>query len=239
MQKSTPSNPFVFFSKAAYMQRISDLVRSGHHHFVQGEIPLEKVAGFYSKMNMFYSVDEGRLAASRKRKAGKAAFRLLLARFNSTDPLIHFVLLCTAGDTPDAAKRESWLHVLSNKISITGYELVRHTRKNENEPAWSWRYTKQTEIDLRDSIVSAIKRKSDKDLSYLISQVADTIGFALARDQAKKMFALVKSEWKRHRNITEPLPELPKRIRYVQRVADIGRTLNELTMRPIRKTKLQ
>lgn len=220
------------------MQRISDLVRTGHFYHVQGEIPLEKVSGFYSKMNMFYSVDEGRLAASRKRKAGKAAFRLLLARFKSDDPNIHFVLLCTDGEAPEAAKRERWLNALNDKITITGYELVRHTRKTETSPAWSWRYTKQTETDLRDSIVSAIRRKSDKDLSYLISQVSETIGFALARDQAKKMCKLVASEWKRHRNINEAVPELPKRFRYVQRLADIGRALNELNMRSIRKTKL-
>jgi len=237
--KVTSSNPFVFFSKAAFMQRISDLVRTGHSFYVMGELPIEKVAGFYSKMNDYYLVDEGKHVASRKRKDGFASFRLFLGRFNAEDPNVTFIMVRTDGVVPALANKEKWRDALVDKIQLTGYELVRHTRKDASKPSWSWRYTKQQEIDLRDSLVSSIRRKSDKDLSYLISQVAGTMGFAIARDQAKKMCHLVTSEWKRHRNITEKPPALPKRFGYVQRLPDVGRLLTDLDLKSIRKTKLK
>lgn len=237
--KVTSSNPFVFFSKAAFMQRISDVVRTGHNFYFMGELPIEKVAGFYSKMSAFYLIDEGKHIASRKRKAGFASFRLFLARFNAEDPNITFIMLRTDGDIPALAKKENWRDALVDKINLTGYELVRHTRNGASKPSWSWRYTKQQEIDLREAIVSAIRRKSDKDLSFLISQVAGTMGFAIARDQAKKICVLVQREWKRHRNITEKHPALPKRFGYVQRLPDVGRSLSDLDLKSTRKTKLQ
>ena len=238
-KKVTSSNPFVFFSKAAFMQRISDLVRTGHSFYVMGELPIEKVAGFYSKMSDYYLIDEGKHVASRKRKDGFASFRLFLGRFNAEDPNITFIMLRTDGDIPALAKKENWRDALVDKIQLTNYELVRHTRKDASKPSWSWRYTKQQEINLRDSLVSSIRRKSDKDLSYLISQVAGTMGFTIARGQAKKMCVLVQSEWKRHRNITEKPPSLPKRFGYVQRMPDVGRPISDLDMKSTRKTKLK
>jgi hypothetical protein len=49
----------------------------------------------------------------------------------------------------------------------------------------------------------------------------------------------VQLEWKRHRNITEKPPALPKRFGYVQRVPDVGRPLSDLDMKSTRKTKLK
>jgi hypothetical protein len=48
------------------------------------------------------------------------------------------------------------------------------------------------------------------------------------REQVKKMGSLIKEEWKRSRSKTEPLPEIPQRIGYVQRLPNKGKYLKAL-----------
>ena len=50
--------------------------------------------------------------------------------------------------------------------------------------------------------------------------------FSLICNQAKSMVKLPKKDWAIHRG-NEPLPELPNRFEYVQRLANIGRPAGE------------
>jgi hypothetical protein len=213
---------FIFTKKTPWMQRISDLVRTGHHHYIQGQIPLDKAKFLAKKFSDLYETGLSKLDQSRKRKNGFASFRFL-AWFDEHNNIVHWILCRTEGQTPDSAKREKWQDATSkNRIHISGgYELVRLTKPAEPKPVWTWRYTKSHYEGFRESILRIIRTKHDEQLKELIHEIWRTPGFAGARDQVKSIAKLIISEWKRSRNGL-PLPEIPKRIGYVRRIPDVG-----------------
>lgn len=109
------------------MQRIQDLVRTGHTQYVQGTIPIQKASGLAAKFNERYSVGANRMAASRARRSGDGSARLLMY-FPGERELIHWILLRTPTTTPDDS--EKWRDALFDKMRIefTGYQLVRRVR---------------------------------------------------------------------------------------------------------------
>lgn len=220
------------------MQRLSDLVRNGHIFYVTGEISKEKINTFSERMDQLYDVDQNAMAASRKRKSGQASFRLLLASLNNNEKFTFF-LLHTEGKVSDLAKNEKWCNALQDKVNVTGYHLVRKSREGSKNPSWTWEYNKEQYHLLFDSVTTAIRRKSDKDLSFYISMIKKTQGFAGARVQAKKLLQLIKDEWKRHRG-QDAMPELPSRIGYNRRLPTLGRVVEDANkMRAIRKSSVK
>lgn len=227
---------FILTKKTALMQRLADLVRTGHRYYVTGQTPIAKAGYLAGKFDTLYQVGLSRLEQSRKRKTGQASFRFFMFHQVGHQDLMWW-LLRTDGVTPREASREKWQDALDSRIVLTGHELVRQTRAGAKLPAWTWRYTKERERDLRDAIVRCIRTRRDDELRQLISVIWRTPGFAAARDQVKKMKALILADWKRSRG-NEPLPEIPNRLGYVRRVPDIGRKLSELgQFKPTRKQR--
>lgn len=223
---STRLDWFVFTKKTALMQRLADLVRTGHALYVEGTIEQAKAPYFAHKLDQLYQVGQTRLVASRRRATGDAAFRLLMLADEAGQPL-RWWLLRTVGNMPAEAHREKWRDALKDRITLTGYELVRQPRPGKAVASWTWRYTKGREEDLRHSIVRAVRTRRDDELRQLVQSIWRTPGFAAARAQVKKMGQLIESEWKRSRG-TDPMPELPARMGYVRRLPDVGVKLSEL-----------
>ena len=221
---------FVFTKKTVYMQRISDVVRTDHGRYVSGQIQIEKLDNLYGKFCKFYNCHFDKLQASRYRKKGYASARFLAYSPEGDEGLVHWILLVSHGhfEFPELGKLEKWRDALKDKIEVTGYELVRLTKPTESKPVWTWRYIKNREQELRDAIVSAIRHRQELALSQLINSVWRSPGFAGVREQVKKMADLIREEWKRSRGKTEPLPEIPQRIGYVQRLPNKGKFLKTL-----------
>ena len=215
---------FLLTKKTVYMQRIADLVRTGHYSYTCGEIHLSKAQSLYEKFSKFYGCHLNKLTASRLRSTGRCTSRFLAYLPDDSDK-IHWILLVTKGDFeyPEIGKLEKWQNAIRDRVTLTGYELVRLTKPTEPKPVWTWRYTKTREQELRDAIVSAIRHRQDTSLKQLIFTIWRSPGFAGVRDQVKKMGVLIKEEWKRTRSHSEPLPEIPQRIGYVQRLPDKGK----------------
>jgi hypothetical protein len=220
---------FVFTKKTVFMQRIADLVRTDHVYYVSGEIPLQKLDSLYKKFAKFYNCHFDKLKASRYRKQGFASSRFL-AYVSENSDMAHWVLLVSHGafEFAELGKLEKWRNALKDRIEVTGYELVRLTKTTESKPVWTWRYIKSREQELRDAIVSAIRHRQELSLNQLINTVWRSPGFAGVREQVKKMGNLIREEWKRSRAKTEPLPEIPQRIGYVQRLPDKGKYIKTL-----------
>ena len=219
------SNPFVFTYKTPFMQRIADIVRAGHTQYTTGTIPVNKAGFFAHKFENQFQTGRSKLQACRARKNGESSARLLFLH-HAEDEHLTWILLYQAGTAPDQSGNK-WRDALTDKIILTEYELVRHTRTGSKKPAWSWRYTKKQHDLLRDSIVQAIRNKRDMELRQLIQSISRSPGFALVREQVKKLNDLIKSEWKRRRAKNEPMPELPHH-GYARRLADHGCPLSEL-----------
>lgn len=218
------SQIFVFTKKSAYMQRIADLVRTGHRWYVTGVVPLDKVGSLHRKFDRLYDVEIGKLKASLARKKGFASARLLFLHLEGEDR-VHWVLLRTEGRlvVDGTEKLESWRDALERpqRVTLTGYELVRLTKATSDHPVWTWRYTREREAELRERLIGAIRRRDDLTVQQMIHSIWRTPGFAGAREQVKKMGQLVRAEWKRSRG-KDALPEIPARVGYVRRMADVG-----------------
>ena len=217
---------FVFAKKTALMQRLGDLVRTGHVFYVEGTIELAKAPYFAGKIDQLYQAGQTRLVASRRRATGDAAFRLLMLSDEPGKPL-RWWLLRTVGNMPAEAHREKWRDALKDRIKLTGYELVRQPRPGKAVASWTWRYTKEREEDLRHAIVRAVRTRRDDELRQLVQSIWRTPGFAAARAQVKKMGQLIVGEWKRSRG-NEPMFDLPTRMGYVRRLPDVGLKLSAL-----------
>lgn len=223
--KTNCSNPFVFTGKTPFMQRIADLVRSGHTQYITGSIPLKKAGFLAFKFENLFQTGRSKLKACLARKNGEASARLLFLHHAENEHL-SWILLFKAGVVPEQSGQK-WRDALTDKIVITTYELVRHTRAGAKKPAWSWRYTPKQYDLLRDSIVQTIRNKRDTELVKLIRSISRSPGFALVREQVKKLKELIQSEWKRRRAKSETMPKLPHH-GYSRRLADRGCRLSEL-----------
>jgi hypothetical protein len=222
------ADPFIFRFKTAFMQRIADLVRSGHTQYVMGTIPISKAGFFAHKIEAQYHTDYSKLEACRARQRGEASARLLFLHQDGKELLIWF-LLFHPGTTQDESG-QNWRDAMVDRIVLTGYELVRRTRPGSNKPAWTWRYTLKQYDSLRDSIIAAIRNKHDLQLKQSIHSISRSPGFAGVREQVKKLYSILMSEWKRRRAKSEILPELPRH-GYTRRIESRGCRLTELDVR--------
>lgn len=228
MAKSTTlnfSNPFVFTYKTPFLQRIADVVRSGHVQYVIGTIPLEKAGFLAHKFETQFKTHLGKVESCRARMRGEGSARLLFLHQSDNDHLT-WVLLFHPGSAPDLSGQQ-WRDALTDKIILTGYELVRRTRSGSSKPAWTWRYTLKQYDLLRDSIVNAIRNKQDEGLRQLIHSISRSPGFAGIREQVKKLNELIQSEWKRRRAKSELMPATLHH-GYARRLPDRGCRLSEL-----------
>jgi len=217
-------DPFVFTYKTPFMQRIADLVRSGHTQYVQGAISTDKAGFFAGKMDSLLQTSRNKLQACRARKLGEASARLLFLQ-QANEKHLTWILLRNPGDKADHSGQD-WKDALEDKITITGYELVRRTRPESKKPAWTWRYT-QNQYDLIcESIISTIRAKRDLELQQIIHSIVRSPGFAGVRDNVTKMRALISAEWKRRRAKSEAMPEIPRH-GYTRRLEDAGCRLSE------------
>jgi hypothetical protein len=223
---TAPRNPFIITKKTVFMQRIADLVRTGHTLYVQGTIPLEKAGFLAAKFEQRFHVERNKLEASRARKRGEHSARLLFWLPDDSEQ-VHWILLFCPGSVIDTT--EKWRNALSDRIHLTGYELVRLTKAGAGHPVWTWRYTRTRYDELREAVVQAIRRKRDDELRQLIHTLWRSPGFAGIRAQVKKIADVIRAEWKRARSKSEVMPEIPAHLGYVRRLRDVGKPWSELT----------
>ena len=114
---------------------------------------LAKIAtGFLvGKFEGRYSISRTKLESSRARRAGKSSTRLLLLLQEGQGDL-DWVLLHVHGVKLDSS--EKWRDAISDRVTVTGYELVRLTKPDEPRPVWTWRYTKSRHDELRNEIIA-------------------------------------------------------------------------------------
>lgn len=224
----------VITKKSVLMQRLADLVRTGHTKFVQGVLVAEKAAALAAKLDAIYQMTVSQRQQSRRRERGDASARLVMWSPSIEDRApVHWVLLITAGHLPPEASREAWRDALSktSRLEIDGYELVRLTKPEEPRPVWTWRYTAAREQAWRESVIQAIRTRRDADLRQHIHNLWRSPGFAGIRVQVKKIGVLMRSEWRRSRLPNEVMPEIPARIGYVRRLPDVGVPIADLMSR--------
>lgn len=228
-----PSNPFIFTKKTVFMQRMGDAVRAGALHYISGSIPLRKAPFLVQKFAARYHVNLSRIQDHRARQSGEDVARWL-GWFDESTSLVHWVLFYYPGKT--LCREERWKNPFDDRIHLTGYELVRVTKPGTKKPAITWRYTRDQYRQMHDQIVFVIRGRQDAVLDQLIFSLSKSPGFSGIREQVKKLWQIVKAEWKRTRSKNEPCPAIPTNIGYVRRLPDVGMVWSEL-MQSINKQK--
>lgn len=225
---------FVFTSKVAFMQRISDYVRTGHVRYIRGRTAPGSIFATFDRLAGTHPVYFDKLKASRARAAGEPTARLLIWLPEVTKEAKFEWILLAQGE--GLSQAEKWLDATDSggRIRLTGYELVRITKEGQAKPSWSWRYEPIRFQELRDSLVGAIRSRRDQDAKRMIDLVARTVGFGGSRAQAKAILELAKVEWQRRRP-NDPMPEFPKGIGWTRRKSDVGVFINRPKGTPTKK----
>lgn len=228
------------------MQRIADLVRSGHTRYLLGEIQIEKAGFFSAKMDFHYGCFHNNKDQFRTRELGFCGARLLFL-YTENSPTLTWILLVTNGNwlMPESG-HQRWLDVKDERITITNYQLVRlvkkkkvvsitskkiepkraYVQRNRSDFTWTWTYTKEQQDNLRNQIVMSIRRHRTEELRQLIDTIYRSPAFSGVREQVKKFVKLMKAEWTR--TGVGDMPELPKGLGYVRRLPDKGKLLTEI-----------
>ncbi len=195
------------------MQRLQDAVR----HFplwVSGKVELQKWDALRAKFCDLYGTELEASAKSRRKKKGHAVATLIAYRDEKND-IVHWWLLATQG-RGRVNQRETLFGVQDRRITAPGgYELV------HDGTSWSWKYSETHVRKLREAIHIAIAGKHDDQVRSLVTALYSTAGFRIARTQAGKLVAFTRSEWKRIRRASEPLPQFPTAMAYVRRLPNV------------------
>ena len=192
-------------SKVDAMQRILNYVSRGYVFYTSSSVLKAKWHGFATKMVKLYEVD--RTTQQRYRAKAKNNSNVVLVAFSSKkDTHVHFVLLATAGNENDAIFVCEKMQDVTNKqtrLIVTGYELLKLSRKGSEQARLTWRMTRETMEDWKSRIKGAVRSKSRDAIAQCIWSLERIAGFHGARQQAFELSRLLENELKRHYKATE------------------------------------
>jgi hypothetical protein len=219
------SNPWLFTKKTVWMQRVSDAVKAGATCFIQGSTRLDKVPFLLEKFTVRHPTNLTSRADLAARKRGETVQRWI--GYLNDSGMVNWCLFVWPGKDFDP-KSDAWQDPKKQRLRHTGYELVRITKPGAKAPVLTWRYQKDQFERLHDEIVQIIRLRQDARLDQMIHTLHRSPGFAGVRSQVKKLWDIIRAEWKRTRSKVEVMPEIPKNIGYVRRLPDVGALWSDL-----------
>jgi hypothetical protein len=219
------SNPWLFTKKTVWMQRVSDAVKAGAAHYIQGSTKLEKVPFLVQKFASRYPTNLVSRTDLAARKRGETVQRWI--GYVNDSGMVNWCLFVWPGTDFDP-RSDAWQDPKTQRLRHSGYELVRITKPGAKLPVLTWRYQKDQFERLHDEIVQIIRLRQDARLEQIIYSLHRSPGFAGVRTQVKKLWDIIRAEWKRTRSKSEVMPEIPKNIGYVRRLPDVGAMWSDL-----------
>ena len=226
------TNPWLFTKKTVWMQRVSDAVKAGAAAFLQGSTRLEKVPFLVQKFSARYPTNLTSRNDLSTRKRGKTVQRWI-GYYDGSDH-VNWCLFVWPGEDFERSS-DAWQDLKSQRVRYTSYELVRITKSGAKAPVLTWRYQKQRFEEIHDEIVQVIRQRHDARLEQIIHSLHRSPGFAGVRQQVKKLWQIVRAEWKRTRSKSEECPAIPPNIGYVRRLPDVGMLWSELMQSTTKK----
>lgn len=221
----SPTNPWLFTKKTVWMQRVADAIKAGARHYIQGSTALAKVPFLVEKFAARHATNLTSRADLAARKRGETVQRWI--GYLDEGGMVHWALFVWPGQD-FFVKSDAWRDPIKDRFRHAGYEVVRITKPGAKAPVLTWRYQKDQFERLHDEIVQIIRLRQDARLDQMIHTLHRSPGFAGVRTQVKKLWDIVRAEWKRTRAKAEEMPEIPKNIGYVRRLPDVGALWSEL-----------
>lgn len=225
-------DPEVHTNLSSAMQRLSDAAIHGYTQHVHGEIDIEKLPAFLSKMDGKYDVAIDRTTRSINRSKGIGCAKLILLQQGEKVLWWLLVIPATTSKEPHPAHhKENLADARSTRTPIrcNGYELVRlnlphrsSDGRTEFAVRWTWRMSQEKYTSWRLSILEAIRKmKSDRFVNDLLHKLYSAPGFAGIRKQVGALAVLYRAEWSRHRG-NQKIIRPPSRLGYVRRLPNQG-----------------
>ncbi|WP_189347136.1 hypothetical protein [Undibacterium macrobrachii] len=205
----------IFKSKTALMQRAADWVRVGYQHYAMGTVQRKKAHDLVRKFQRNYFVAQNKNERFQAKKLGDGCASLLL--WESAPGILTWVLLVSNGEHPaHHMEKLRNAHEPNGRLVLTGYELVRHTRRGSSKPSWTWRMQISNYEAWRIRVIQTCRNGNDQKIRQTIHSLYHTPGFSQCRSQVGKLMALFKAEWARSRP-SAAFPDVPTILPYVRR----------------------
>jgi hypothetical protein len=186
------------------MQAIADAAR--YHPMWVGAEPLQTrvLLRVMAKLRDRYpDLERDRHHALRLRRAGRASHYLVILRPRRGHSG-GFWLLTSA---PDDAERWQDLRERDGRLTLRWWELVRHTRRGQASPAWTWRMRPDVRAEKLRQLDEAIAKRWDGWIADFCRSSMHWPGFAGIRGDHKLIMQHIRARWLRVRR--DPCPELP------------------------------
>jgi len=195
--------PRIFTTKSDVMTHLIRMARYEYYFCTSGcctPIQARKLAYKYTDR---YEIDRPSHTRIRRKKAGISNSFMVMWKESKTK--VHWWLLATEGEgfIHDLESLKD-LRVAKERITLTGYEMVRTPRK-DIEHRWSWRMTTETVNYWKNRIRKAIRHKNEKELRQAIFSLRRVPGFSEIRKNGLMLFKFAKEEYKRAYNNDWPL----------------------------------
>jgi hypothetical protein len=209
------------------MQCLQRLVGDGYRWYTGGVVPVTRLRTLVRKFEDLYLVSLDHNRRHRRRQLGLGNARLVLWQERYPTGNVAFMLVVTDGDHPARALEPLKDAVAGHsRMSVTGYELVRHQRADTSHPSWTWRMTTETYEYWRNRIRQSIRHRNYLAIARDWQSLHAVPGFGGCRSQVRALVRLVRAELKR-----TPVPDLTlptRRHRYVQLVSLRGKSIAEV-----------
>ncbi len=215
------TDPYVHIKRAVWMQRVVDLVRTGHHWYIDGVCPLERLPELHDKLDRIYDHSMTRMQASRHRKTGASTARFLSV-IRPGGKEVDWILLRTNGNLPPLAQdiRERWKDPRKDRISYGDYEIFQMTKVGAKKPVWTWKFQRNFVMAAREFLIYTIKTNNIHAIDIFLRPILRAPGFAGIRQDVKKIRELVVSEWRKTGKSKDQMPEMPPIVGYIRKLAD-------------------
>lgn len=217
----------VLQSKVRFMQCLQRLVGDGYRWYTGGVVPVTRLRTLVRKFEDLYLVSLDHNRRHRRRQLGLGNARLVLWQERCPAGDVAFMLIVTDGDHPARALEPLKDAVAgSSRMSVTGYELVRHQRADTSHPSWTWRMTTETYEYWRNRIRQSIRHRNHLAITRDWQSLHGVPGFSGCRTQVRGLVRLIRAELKRTPVQDLTLPT--RRHRYVQLVSLRGKSIAEV-----------
>lgn len=185
----------IFRFKTDLMRKLLQSVSHGYHYWTAGTVQPTKALALIHKFDDRYETQAS--AQQRYRNKRRGASNAELSMWPEPDGLVYWWLTVTEGDgLVHDLERLRDARNKRNRITLTGYELVKTPRK-DRRPQWSWRITKKNYENWQYRLQTAIRRNSDSEIRQALHSLCRVPGFHESRRQAFRLASYARAEWNR------------------------------------------
>lgn len=213
----------IYQNSLVLMQRIQQSAVHGYHHFVAGEVEVNKFPALVSKFKFNYGIDMSRQSKFRRRRTGEAIAVLHSINIRQKN---WFVLMATSG-VGRIHERERLFDLRQKETRIRtpngSHQLV------HDGVSWSWAMTQDHYRKFKERIheIASLpphRRRvaliddhlSDAAIEKILNQLYAEPGFRLVRRQVGELVTYLKKEWRRLRPENGPNPQSRSFLPYVR-----------------------